>query len=286
MSTKSNSTSCFDLVSRYKGLVRIGQGAFGSVFVGEDVKTNSKRALKVIKFNNYEDLNTSMKEGSNLMNIKHENILRVTDFFVDPKDQVLCIEMDFYEHGDLLTFSTSNVVYSEKLVRGIIYQLCDALNFIHTNLNIIHRDIKPSNIFLKEFDPNNDKVHVVLADFGLAKHNQGSVNNSYAGTPLFMSPELGLGGKYDSSTDIYSLGVSIYQILTKDVVTSISQLYLYQDVGEVQEKLRNEINTKSDHKYSSELVETVLSMLEKDPRKRPTAKQIMDIMANDLIVMG
>ncbi|KAG2377997.1 hypothetical protein C9374_008619 [Naegleria lovaniensis] len=268
--TNSSSSSVMDPMSRYTNLVRIGRGAFGSVFRGNDSKLAGKpKALKVVKFNSLAELNTAMKEGAQLMNLNHPNILKVNDFFVD-KDQVLCIDMDYYENGDLSKLTAPNVECPESIVKHIIYQMCDALNFVHTNLKMIHRDVKPSNIFIDKM--SQDHVHVILADFGLARANQGSTNNSYAGTPLFMSPELGLGGKYSFNTDVYSLGVAIYQIMTKDVVTSISHLY-FDEECDAKEFLRNKLSEPGI--YSKELIEIVVSMLEKSSSKRPSAGDVI-----------
>ncbi|EFC50853.1 predicted protein, partial [Naegleria gruberi] len=189
---------------------KIGEGAFGSVFKAFDTKQNKTKALKIIKYSSAEELNGMMKEGSQLMNIDHENIIKVNDFFVD-NSQLLCIDMDFYSNGDLLKLMNDTEWCSERKVKQIIYQICDALNFVHTKLKVIHRDVKPSNIFIRDLD--SDNIHVVLADFGLAKASMGSVDRSYAGTPLYMSLELATGGKYSFNTDIYSLGVAIYQIM-------------------------------------------------------------------------
>ncbi|KAF0976392.1 hypothetical protein FDP41_004619 [Naegleria fowleri] len=176
--------------------------------------------------------------------------------------------MDYYENGDLSKLTSPNVECSELMVKQIIYQMCDALNFVHTHLKMIHRDVKPSNIFIEKMD--QDHIHVILADFGLARANQGSTNNSYAGTPLFMSPELGLGGKYSFNTDVYSLGVAIYQIMTKDVTTSISHLYFEQDAIQF---LRNKLSEPGI--YSKELINLVLNMLQKSSSKRPSAGEVI-----------
>ena len=92
--------------------------------------------------------------------------------------------MDYYEKCDLSFFTKNDC--SESIVKQILYQMCDALTYVHGTLSMIHRDIKPTNIFVKEYD--GSKINVILADFGLAKQAQESSGNSYAGTPLFMSP--------------------------------------------------------------------------------------------------
>ncbi|KAG2386004.1 hypothetical protein C9374_003153 [Naegleria lovaniensis] len=262
-----------DPFSRYQNISRIGKGAFGSVYKANDTKFQNKvKAVKVMKFTSLSDLNNIMKEGMQLMNIRHDNILKVNDFFVS-KDNLVCLDMDFYEQGDLAKFVTPQSPFcSEHLIKQIIWQVCNALTYVHGTLNIIHRDIKPSNIFIKSM--KDDKIHVVLADFGLAKGNQGSEALSYAGTPLYMSPEIGLGGKYYANTDVYSLGVTIYQIMTKDSSTSISHLLLSKDPESVRKLL---LSKMKDGEYSDELCDIVLKMLEKDSMTRPNAMDILGL---------
>ena len=132
--------------------------------------------------------------------------------------------------------------------------MCHALIFVHTTLNVIHRDVKPSNIFIKDISPNY--IHTVLADFGLAKSNQNSINNSYAGTPLFMSPELGLGAKYYANTDTYSLGVTLFQLITKDRTSAISSMYFLKDEKEVISWLKKYMKQCGD--YSDELINLIV----------------------------
>ncbi|KAG2391864.1 hypothetical protein C9374_013349 [Naegleria lovaniensis] len=271
-SSVGSSGTGFDPMSRYKNFIRIGQGAFGSVFKAEDTRNNKMKALKVIKFTNMEELNTMMKEGTQLMNVEHPNILKVNDFFVD-KGNILVIDMDFYEHGDLSKLTAAEFHCSEKIIKQVIYQMCDALDYIHCRMKLIHRDVKPSNIFIKDLD--EEFIQIVLADFGLAKaQSNNSMNNSYAGTPLFMSPELGLGGKYYANTDIYSLGVAIYQIMTKDTFTSISNIYMAKEPAAVKEWLRSKL--QEGQEYSAQLIDITLSMLEKDNLSRPQAQDILN----------
>ena len=172
-----------DILSRYINMIRVGQGAFGSVFKVTDTKSGNKvKAIKIVRFESFTDLNTIMKEASQLSNINHPNILRVNDYFIT-NDNLLCIDMDYYENGDLTRF-TKKEICSEVIIRKIMKQMLSALNYVHSELSIIHRDIKPSNIFIRKLSGND--IEVVLADFGLAKKYQEMKGQSYAGTPLFM----------------------------------------------------------------------------------------------------
>ena len=89
-----------------------------------------------------------------------------------------------------------------------------------------------------------------------------------------MSPEMSVGGKYNSTTDIYSLGVTIYQIMSKDTDTSISQLYMMKETETVKEFLKEKLTNAG--KYSQDLIDLTISMLAKDYQSRPSAKAILD----------
>src|SRR3989338_7518413 len=118
-------------------------------------------------------------------------------------------------------------------------------------------------MFIKKQSEKNDKIQVVLADFGLAKKYQEMKGQSYAGTPLFMSPEIALGSSYSFNTDIFSLGVSIYQIMTKDTETSISNLLMGNQSSNAQQILTQQMK-ESNVKYSDQLIQIVLQMLDKN----------------------
>ncbi|EFC39508.1 predicted protein [Naegleria gruberi] len=264
----SSSSSSFDPLSRFKDMVKIGSGGFGSVFRAFDVKTNSFKALKAIKFQSYSELNQFMKEGLQLLNMAHPNIIKVNDMFVD-KNELLVIEMEYYDKGDLT--SLLKVQISETLLKSVLFQMLNALEYIHEEKKLIHRDVKESNIFIKEL--TQDYIQVVLADFGLARDNSLSANNSYCGTPMFLSPELGLGASYGFNTDVYSLGVTIYQLMTHDTTTAISHLHFSKDSSQVKQILTE--NMQKPNIYSTELIELVIEMVGKDSATRPQARQLL-----------
>ncbi|EFC39768.1 predicted protein [Naegleria gruberi] len=268
----SNVSDNEDVLSRYINMVRIGQGAFGSVFKVTDTKCGNKiKAVKFVKFESFTDLNTIMKEASQFSNIRHPNILIINDYFIT-KDNLLCMDMDYFENGDLTRF-TKKETCSEDIIRKIMKQVLSALDYVHSELSIIHRDIKPSNIFIRNLSGND--IEVVLADFGLAKKHQEMKGHSYAGTPLFMSPEIALGSCYSFNTDIFSLGVSIYQIMTKDETISIGNLLMGNQSANAVSILTKQM--EAEQQYSNELMEIVIKMLDRNQETRPSARQILQM---------
>ena len=144
-----------------------------------DLKNNKLKAIKTVKFETLTDLNTIMKEASQLSYIKHPNIIKINDYFIT-NDNLLIMDMDYYELGDLTKLKHENC--NEKIIKQILKQMLNALKYVHEEMQIIHRDIKPTNIFIKKM--SSDNIEIVLADFGLAKKYQEMTGQSYAGTPL------------------------------------------------------------------------------------------------------
>jgi serine/threonine protein kinase len=150
-----------------------------------------------------------------LANLNHPHLVRVTDYFIIP-DQGQYLVMDFVEGIDL---QTALINYGKALPLADTLkwtlQICDALTYIHSqNPPIIHRDIKPANIRI------TSQGNAVLVDFGLAKTFEANAKTSTGArglTPYFAAPEqYGMGGT-DAQSDIYSLGVTLYCMLTNHV---------------------------------------------------------------------
>ncbi|KAF0976941.1 hypothetical protein FDP41_004236 [Naegleria fowleri] len=320
------------LIDRFTNLSKVGSGAFGVVLKGQDLKQNNQwKAIKLIRFGSLNELNQTLREATHLLRMVHPNIVRVNDVFIDPGQQMLCMEMDFYELGDLEKFIENQMLLGiftlpEEIVAQLIYQLCSALHYMNTDFNMIHRDVKPSNIFVKNYNRQNSFIEVVLGDFGLAKKGwrnsstsfneaQSSSGNSnsdeyvltneentqdllskdahtllstqlgFAGTPIYMSWESLVQGKYCFQSDVFSVGVTAYQCLTGDTETCITQLYLKEHQYKlhlketpesVEQLIRNNFATKAPQ-CSQELVEIVISMLKKNPEERPLPNQVTQL---------
>ncbi|KAL9646731.1 hypothetical protein ABK040_001153 [Willaertia magna] len=276
--TPISPTGTTSIYSKYSSIKLVGSGSFGSVYRVKKVNTKEKRALKTITFVSDEDLNRGLREFSKLININHEHIIKVYDIFVDTNSKILGIEMDYYKKGDLLTFLKSNSFISEKVVAQVLFQITLALKLL-SSYNVIHRDIKPSNIFVKNFDREDDNICVLLGDFGLAKSvdTSSSFSQIFSGTPLYMSPEL-LNGIYNVKSDIFALGVSIYQLMTHDLTSNINSLFVLNGATKALSILENNMkDVKAQSGYSNELIDIVLHMLDYEYEKRPTPNQLTDM---------
>lgn len=201
------------LGNRYEIIKKIGEGGMARVYKAKDNLLNRYVAIKVLKSELNDDLdfvNKFDKEAKAAASLSHPNIVNVYD--VGEDDGVKYIVMELLEGTTLKDIILSDPEYLENNeIIDIAYQIASALEHAHEN-NIIHRDIKPENIVID----NNNSVKV--ADFGIARAVTTStiVNTKRVlGSVHYSSPEQARGGVVDKRTDIYSLGILIYELATK-----------------------------------------------------------------------
>ena len=205
------------LAGRYRIISPLTEGGTGSVHLGYDIRLNKvcaikelfKRRLEGMSKIEYEaSINLFKKEVELLANLRHPNIPCVTDYFIENERYYLV--MDYIDGKDLeLTLDEEGVV-SEKQVIEWAIQICRILEYLHSQLPpIIHGDIKPANLIIRKTDGA-----IILVDFGSASAatSKKNLETSY-GTEGYASPEQYLG-KLDARCDIYSLGVTLYELLT------------------------------------------------------------------------
>lgn len=197
--------------NRYRIVRLLGQGGFGAVYRAWDLNLNQACALK-------ENLDTSpeaqlsfTREASVLARLSHPNLPRVIDHFTIPGLGQYLV-MDYVEGEDLETMLMRQGRASPEQAKVWVSQIADALTYLHTQLKpILHRDIKPANIRI------TPEGKAMLVDFGLAKifdPTKSTTIGLQAGTPGFSPPEMYGKGLTDPRTDIYSLGATLYTILT------------------------------------------------------------------------
>ena len=201
-------------MGRYEILEQIGRGAMGLVYKGRDPKLNRLTAIKAIRFTDEFDEDEVEKikqqfyrEAEVVGKLSHPNIVTIYDVGEDLGLSYLAME---YLEGESLEKYTreGNRLGIRKCI-NIMSQVCDALEYAHSH-GIVHRDIKPANIMLLK----NGMVKVT--DFGIARVTASSKTRTgiIKGTPYYMSPEQAKGLKVTGASDIFSLGVVFYQLLT------------------------------------------------------------------------
>ena len=193
---------------------KIGEGAQGVVHLAKDKRLGRKVAVKSLHSNlitNNTQKERFIQEAKTLSQLNHPSVVTLYDYIADNNGFHLIMEfVEGFPLDDLIK-KVSGPIQELRAIE-IIIQVLEGIKHIH-NKNIIHRDIKPSNIVI---DKNDD---VKLLDFGIAKDNDGDslrtvVGEGVGGTPMYMSPEHVNGTQITLKSDIYSLGVTLWQMLT------------------------------------------------------------------------
>ncbi len=201
-------------VGRYEILEELGQGAMGVVYKGKDPKINRLVAIKTIRFSDDFDEQQAkevkerfFKEAELAGRLSHPSIISIHD--VGEDYDLTYMAMELLEGEDLEHFCEKNSLLPLRKVLDIIAETADALDYACTQ-GVIHRDIKPGNIMLLK------NGHIKVMDFGIAKAVSSSQTRTgiILGTPNFMSPEQINGMEIDGRSDIFSLGIVFFQLLT------------------------------------------------------------------------
>ncbi|MBI4851904.1 MAG: protein kinase [Acidobacteria bacterium] len=204
---------------RYKIESKLGYGGMAVVYKATHLFMERLVAIKLLHSENVADvgyIERFKQEARAAGRIQHPNAVGISDFGVT-NDNIFYLVMEYLEGYSLRTRLQKEEPLPLKEVTSIITQICNAVEFAHKN-NVIHRDLKPDNVFVHIKD---DVETIKVLDFGIAKILQSSTYNTrltatgaIIGTPQYMSPEQCQGDTVDHLTDIYSLGIIAYELLT------------------------------------------------------------------------
>ncbi|MFC1851973.1 serine/threonine protein kinase [candidate division CSSED10-310 bacterium] len=201
------------LNNRYRVIEQLGQGGMGSVYRALDIALNQKVAIKVLPYQfsvSPENEKRFEREFLALTNLSHPNIVKVFEY--GKSGSIIFFVMEYLHGHDLRNIMKTKPKKPEDFIAllKVFMQACLALSYMHSQ-GIIHRDLKPQNIFIQK---DGD---LKVMDFGLAKLQGSSVNltqdGAVLGTAIYMSPEQASGKPSDERSDIYSLGVILYNAL-------------------------------------------------------------------------
>ncbi|MDH4223725.1 MAG: protein kinase, partial [candidate division Zixibacteria bacterium] len=256
-------------------LRKLGEGGMGSVFLVEDSLENNKGiALKTIKTDQQKlpALQRFKNEFKSLTELRHPNLAEVYDFGIirnpSSKEEEYFFTMEYVEGKDFFEAS-ENLTYDE--LYEIIVQICKALDYVHLR-GFLHNDLKPENILVK--NPEKGKYQTKLMDFGLAEENP--TPGKIKGTAFYIAPEIALSKSATPLSDLYSLGVVLYQVCTRQLP------FQGKDAVEI---LRNQIDQdpippqriKAD--IPSPLQSIILKLLSKNSKNRfQSANEVIEAL--------
>ncbi len=225
-------------LGRYEVLNELGKGAMGVVYLAKDPVIGRLVAIKTIKNSQSgEDDSESrefrerfVREAQTAGILSHPNIVTIHDIGEDTESHASFIAMEYIEGRNLKSLLGEKSKFTWDEIADLIAQIAEALDYAHRK-GIIHRDIKPANIILT----TDSKVKIT--DFGIAKVASSNLTTTgqFLGTPNYMSPEQVSGAPVDGRSDIFSLGVVLYELLTNrkpfqgDNLTAISYKIVHED---------------------------------------------------------
>jgi serine/threonine protein kinase len=269
-------------VFRRYTLVRIlGRGGMGVVWLAKDEELDRDVALKFLPNLVVHDLavlDELKRETRRSLQLTHHNIVRIHDFVQDAESA--CISMEYVDGPTLsaLRVEQASRVFEPEQLAPWVEQICEALQYAHQYARIVHRDIKPANLML------NGKGDLKVADFGIARSLSDSVSmltmaRGTSGTLAYMSPQQLDGERSSNLDDIYSLGATIYELVTSKPPFhsgGIERLIREKTPVSLAAK-REELGISSANKIPEKWEQTIAACLAKDPGARPqTALEVRD----------
>ncbi|KAL6757723.1 kinase-like domain-containing protein [Haematococcus lacustris] len=268
----SNGSAALPRLQNFKVHKLLGKGSYGKVYKVERTSDEQFYALKETDLGSLSHLERmdAVNEVRLLVSINHGNVVRYHEAFLNGSK--LCVVMEYAPFGDLRYYINKgqrlNAPFPEEAVWRIFLQLAKGLGALHSN-QIIHRDIKPANIFLCA----NDLLKI--GDLGVAKAlTRAQFTRTQIGTPCYMAPEVWAGKPYSYSSDLWSLGAVLYEMMT----------FRTPMEGRSMQELKMRISSGrftpiAAGRYSPELIAFCHNLLSLEPRKRPTADQILSSTA-------
>ncbi|KAJ3134379.1 G2-specific serine/threonine protein kinase [Irineochytrium annulatum] len=264
-------------MEQYEPLEVIGNGSFGVI---RKVKRKSDGQLLVRKEIDYCKMTDKEKrqlvaEVNILRELRHPNIVRYYERFVDRENRKIHIVMEFCEGGDLAVIirkcKRENKQIPEDVIWNLLSQLLLALNECHngtgkTHPTVLHRDIKPDNVFL------DGAQNVKLGDFGLSRvieNPELEFAKTYVGTPFYMSPEIVNESAYNTKSDVWALGCLIYELCT------LEPPFQAKTQAALSAKIRQGRFQQLPSQYSDDLNYVIRAMLTINQAKRPSANDVL-----------
>ena len=257
---------------KYKSL--LGEGSYGRVYLVISNITKKYYAMKTIDITqlNEQQKKEALQEAKILRKLDHPNIIRLKEVFIAKKPRETLNIITEYADGEDLSKKIKNQMklnkkFSEDQILDWFTQICLAVYHIQKN-KILHRDIKPQNVFMTK------SSMVKLGDFGISKNLNTTWEKAvtFIGTPYYISPEIVQNEPYSFKSDIWSLGVLLYELIALKYpfdASSLPKLMI--------KIMKGQYMKIKDKNFSTELKNLVYMILNVNPDKRPGIKDILDM---------
>ncbi len=262
-----------DFAGRYRVEALIGKGGMGHVYRAVHVPMDKRVALKVLApelAGDPENADRFEREAAASATLKHPHTIQIFDYGADDEGR-LYLAMELLEGFDLGQVLSVERAFAPARAVRIVSQVLKSLREAHAH-GIVHRDLKPENVFLTEIHGEPDYVKVL--DFGIAKFlNTDRIKQTltqaglFCGTPLYMAPEQGLGYAVTPATDIYSVGIMLWELLagatpfTAEDPVAVVMMQIHRPVPPLPDPVRAAI--------PEALQELLAAMTDKAPSRRP-----------------
>jgi serine/threonine protein kinase len=259
------------LSGRYELGEILGTGGMATVFVGRDTALNRDVAIKVFSASSDEELIQRQEdEVGVLASLSHHGLVTLLDAGIDRSDRKnvrVFFVMELVTGADLSRTLQSGSLLSRDIAL-IGYDIAEALQYVHSR-NVVHRDIKPSNILFVDYFDDGARARAKLTDFGIAHRGteQQSGDQATTGTAAYLSPEQVAREPIGPPSDIYALGLVLLECFTNELA------YPGEPVDSAIARLERQPNIPASIPQAWR--DVLASMTSRDPRKRPTAKQVV-----------
>ena len=252
-----SNTSTFIVNEYIVNRKRIGKGSFSTIYKGYNTKNNKIYAIKEITLDKKQNKSNVKRELNVLKTLDNPYIVKLHDVIIDTNYNNIYFILDYYPKGDFAKFLNHKPL-KEKYCRKYMKQLSQGLEYL-LNKDILHRDLKPQNILL------TNEYNIKITDFGFAKQvDKNSLITTLCGSPMYMAPEIINKQDYDIKSDLWSVGVILYEMVYGYVPFNVSTFL------ELIKRINNkEIEyTNKKIKISDDCLELMKSLLTKEPNKR------------------
>lgn len=241
----------------------IGRGSFGEVYKGVDVTTGKDVAIKLVDLERAdEEIDIIQREIKVMSQISNPYVVQYYASLM--RDSTLWIVMEYMSAGSLKQLLDDVGPFPDEAIAAVLKALCKGLDYVHKGSKL-HRDIKAANILVSEHGD------VKLADFGVAGQMTLTVRqrNTFVGSPFWMAPEVIQESLYDEKADIWSLGITAFELATGYPPYATAHPYRALML------IPKNDPPRLDDKHSRSLRDFVAACLQKDPADRPSAEQLL-----------